>query len=213
VAHAAPTLRFVLDGVTQPEWTCADGAACDLDSQAGVVLFSGAVEDFTINVSTGISYPVLTGVPLMDLISFDIQSMGGGHTLQVMLSDDSFSAGGWFSAKFGGTLTGDGATVQAEAYYDTDNVLFATATGTLIGTMGPFGPGPFAGKLGGEVAPSGPYSVTQVITLTTTGATRQFPTVFSGDFEISVPEPTTVALMGIALGLFGFAMRKPQQLK
>jgi hypothetical protein len=151
-AHAIPTLSLSADG--GPAITCADGAACDTNPNAGVV---------------------------------------GSHTLQIALSDTGFDIyGGRITTDFGGTLSGMGGSLAYGAYYDAGNALFGQ--GTLIGT-GSSGPGAYSGSADGGWSPNAPYSVTEILTLTTGGGL----TVFSGDFSVNVPEPGTLALIGLAL--------------
>lgn len=191
-AHAIPTLSLSVDG--GPAITCADGAACDTNANAGAITFSPSIGDFAINVTTGLSKPLLTGGdPLMDLNTVNVQILGGAHTLQIALSDTGFDIyGGRITTDFGGTLSGTGASLAYSAYYDAGNALFGQ--GTLIGT-GSSGPGAYSGSADGGWSPNGPYSVTEILTLTTGGGM----TVFSGDFSVNVPEPGTLALIGLAL--------------
>jgi len=191
-AYAIPTLSFSVDG--GEAITCCD---------AGVVTFSQSLGDFFINVTTGLSKPILTGgSPLMDLNTVNVQMWGGAHTLVIAFSDTDFDIyGGRITTTYGGTLNGTGASVEYSAYYDAGNALFAQ--GTLIGTGGS-GSGAYSGYADGGWSPNGLYSVTEILTLTTGGG----QTVFSGDFAVNVPEPGTLALIGLALLGFAAAYRR-----
>src|SRR5262245_18482062 len=83
-AHAAPTLSLSADGAA-PTF-CADNASCDLNPVLGAVTYLGSVGAFQINVTTGLSKPLLTGGnPLMDLNTVNVVS-GGPHELVIMFS-------------------------------------------------------------------------------------------------------------------------------
>jgi hypothetical protein len=192
-AHAVPTLSFSVDGGGVN--TCADGDACDTNATVGAVTFIQSLGDFSMNVTTGLSKPILTGGnPLMDLNTVNVQMFGAAHTLTIAFSDTGFDIyGGRLSLEYGGSLSGTGASFQQSAYYDAGNVLFGQ--GTLIGSAGS-GSGAYSGSADGGWSPSGPYSVTEILELKSSGSGL---TVFSGDFEVNVPEPGTLALVGLAL--------------
>jgi hypothetical protein len=203
-AYGVPTLSFKVDGGATT--FCADNAACDLDSTAGVVAVVAPLPGgFTVNVTTGATKPTLgtAGQPHMDLNSINIQSTGGTHDLTLGFSEVGFTkAPTGLTGLLGGALTAPaGSTVTAEAYYHTGNTLFGL--GALAFSMGPFGPGAFSGTASGAGPASGPYSLTQYLKLHTTG-----PANFSANFDLSTPEPASVALLAGILLVTGFSLRR-----
>lgn len=224
-AYAVPTLSFSVDGAVPV--TCADEDACDivigtdgvvsisagLDVVAGNTVFTTpGTGTYSLNVTTGITKP-FPGFDLpstrMDLNSVNVQGLvAGTHTLTIMFSETDFtSLIGGLVGGFGGTISGGGSSVAASAYFDEGNTLFALTT--LSATSGPLAAPAFSSSFAGAGPLTQPYSVTQVLEITTDGPGA----AFSGDFELNmVPEPASVALLGGALLLtFGALRRKFSQ--
>lgn len=199
VAYSA-SLSFSIDG--GPATVCADGAACDINSNAGVVTFTGSFGPFAVNVTTGVTKPVYPGTH-MSLSSVNMQVADpGSHTLVMMFSETGFGEMADFVADFGGTLTDNGSTIAAAGYFDAANALFNQ--GMFIGSTGPLSGMAFDKSFNGTGSGSALYSMTQVLTLQTTG-----PTNFSGNFELqTVPEPASMTVLGGALLLTMIAVRR-----
>ena len=203
VASAA-SLSFSVDG--GPVTICGDGAPCDINSNAGVVTFTGSFGPFAVNVTTGVTKPVYPGSH-MSLSSVNMQvADAGSHTLVMMFSETGFGEMADFVMEFGGTLTDNGSTITATGYFDAANALFHP--GTLIGSTGPLAGMAFDRSFTGSGSGSTTYSLTQVLTLNTTG-----PTNFSGNFELqTVPEPASMTVLGGALLLaMGVVVRRKSQ--
>lgn len=204
-ARAAAQLQFYYDNVLA--LTCVDDTGCDSSPGApGNLTFVGAIGVFSVNVATGVSKPVSNAPQLMDLNSVQVRAVGGApHTLEVRFSDNDFTGLGRISGHWGGTVTS--GTVSAGAYYDTGNVLGALTTS--LGSMGPFtssgGTAVFAGQLAATPVMSAPYSVTQWVKVE---SGRNQATSVSGDFSLDIPEPASIALVGLSLLGLGVASRR-----
>jgi hypothetical protein len=193
-----------------------DGSVGDLYPLPGVIVFSGAVGPFFINVTTALSKPILGGPNLAQIDVNDVSVSGGAGTLKIMATDTDFTLPDQelfpivLTNAIGGTT---GGTVSAQAYLDEGNGEFVTVGAHTTGPQGPFGPGAFSGTSTFTVVPhlggAGPFSLTEVLTITHTAGVH----VTSFDKELSasvVPEPGSVAgLVGIAaFGLIGWFYRR-----
>lgn len=191
--EATPSLQL-FDGSTTI--TIADGSGSDLNGVTGAVTFVGGLDSlWTVNITSGLTNPVLGSltVPHLQLASQDSSSAAG--TLTVMFSEIGFSSLSLpFQAFSGGTAFG---TIQYRTYIDTSNTLFATALGTStqLTDSGSVGPGAFSNNQStGAIGGAGPFSLTQVFTITHNAAGASQTTGV-----LTVPEPTSLVLLGLAL--------------
>jgi hypothetical protein len=173
-----------------------------LNSAIGAVTFSGAVNNFIINVSTALSFPVLgtPALPTLDLNSVNLSSASTGGSLSVAASQTGYTGSlGNFQLGIGGTTPG---SVSTQAYLSSTNNLFATST--LLGSLGPF-TGAFSGTTGGSYSTTSPFSLTTVANITHPGG------ILATSFNVSMqlPEPASLLLLGSGLTIFGLlGMRK-----
>ena len=138
----AATIIELSDGVDTV--TVTDGGFGDLSATPGVVVFSGAVGVFDVNVTTGLSFPLLGSLsePVMDLNSVNVSS-GSAGTLTVKLTTTDYTGPliADTTLDTGGTTNG---SITVESFVDTSNAAFGTATPT--GTLGVFSDGAFSGS-------------------------------------------------------------------
>ena len=203
VGSAAPSHAMLM-------LTVSDGTTTDTVndlSNSGGATFMGAIGAFNFNVVTGTSMPLIgsAALPTLDLNSIDITSRGGsGGTLTFKLTDtDYIGVPGTthFYDAVGGTLTGVGSSFQVKTFMDCSNTAFGTTTALTSET---FTGSAFSGSQDAYVAScGGHYSLTQLATLTLPGSA-----MYSGDSNLSVPEPSTIALFGAGLLGLGFALRR-----
>lgn len=163
----------------------------DPNGLVGVVNFIGSVGGgaFTVNVTTGLSKPVIGPPSGIDLNSVNVSS-GGGGTLDIGFGDNNFTFTGTSSVvnAIGGVTAG---TVSTQYFVDPGNNLFVGQSGS----QGPFGPGAFAGTASFNAVGLGtPFAISEIATIThATAGTTSF------NMETTVvPEPTTLVLLGTA---------------
>mgnify|MGYP001259478315 CR=1 FL=1 len=202
-ADATPTLS-ISDGSTTV--TVVDNGVGDFNAVTGGVTFIGTIGNFLLNVSTGVTYPALGSPanPEMDLNSVDVTSASGGGTLTLKFSVVGFSSPLGFTAEIGGTI-GAGGSLSYNTFLSSTNTLFAQTT--PLTSLGSFGPGAFSDTTSGIAGGVGPFSLTQVVTLTLPNA----GTGTSFDARLAVPEPASLLLLGAGLAGLGIWRRRSVQ--
>ncbi|MES2694379.1 MAG: hypothetical protein V4773_12960 [Verrucomicrobiota bacterium] len=201
LAHAVPQLMLT-DGINTV--IVSDNGVGDAQGAAGQVVFVGSIGNWTLNVHSGSTYPVIGSLsnPMMDL-SFNATSNGAGGTLQILFSADGFGpTSGSTLSLIGGTAAALGSVSYA-TYGGTNNTLFSTTN--LLTSQGPFAPGAFSGtQTGGSINNAGPYSLTQIVSITHSQGTFQS----TGDALLQVPESgTSILLLGAGLTGLGLVAR------
>ena len=182
----------------------AKGASNAADSSAGdgFITFNGAVGAFSVNVTTGISKPIIgsASVARIDLNSVNVSGAAGD--LEIMLTDTDFTLAGTqaiLSNEIGGTTDG---TVTTTHSLDAANVEFGSSA-----QLGPqqFGPGAFAYTTSTGALLAGPFSLSNNVLIqhTDAGQITSFDSLTQ-----AVPVPGTILLMGLGLLGLSFAGRR-----
>lgn len=191
-ANAVPAISVEVVGASPI--VVYDNAAGDESSKLGVVKF-GADDILGWDISAkGHDHTIVPNVSHMD--TYDISSANGG-TVIVKFSDSGYQSSSEIVrilAGLGGFSSGN-AQLYYDVFVDDTNALFGEKTKVGGGWLDLGLGGIPAVNFGAEVGPmSGPFSLTLVVALKHAGAAST-----SINFGAKVPEPGSLALLGLAL--------------
>ena len=183
--------------------TIADNGVGDLNAALGQITSIDAPIDFTMTVNSGST----TSIPSMDLSSLDITSTAAGSLVVKLTETDvtkSSPTTHWLT-QFSGNWVGGAGSAELQTYMDPGNAQFGQAVplADLTGSSSPFALSSAITASGG-----GPFSITEVLTITAQAAGETFS--LDGSL-VDAPEPASVGLVGAGFAGLGWVRRRQRK--
>lgn len=196
-SEAAFRLRMMDESGATWDVDVTDNGAGDSNPLVGAITFIGSIGNWTANVTTGFSEPVLLPGHL-DLNSVNASSASGGQLIIELTDTDYTGPAVDYNFEVGGTTHGT-ASFEAAGTNSNGEFDFSNSTGALL-----FGSSPFAGSSLLNSGGADPYSLSirAVITHTSAGSTS-----FNAALN-PVPAPAGLILAATALPFVGLLRRR-----
>jgi len=170
------------------------------------LMISKSIGTFTMN---GEINGLVTDPLSMDLTSWNVSS-GAGGTLTIIASATGLDTPIWpgFLSQFSGNFSGAVTSVTLQTYLSTSNTMFDT-TGILLSSLTGTG-SPFATYGNSNATATGPFGITEVMTITTSGqATLSLDGSIASAPEIDAS--SGIAAIALLLGVVGLVSERRRQ--
>lgn len=197
-------LVMTLDDLINPSIIIMDGGSGDMNGTTGAITFIGATAGITTSTITATGAPLTNGVNTVGVDISGVHSVGnagGGELLITVVDTQPLPAGpGILSSEIGGTISDIGA------------VGHVANAGSAITVLGDFTTSPFSGMTSSPlVHGGGDITVTSALKVAIDGGVvsyNVFTDVTVEPDQMVIPEPATLAYLGISLGALGLRRRR-----
>lgn len=201
-AASSSQAAFILTIAGSGTTTVVDNGVGDLAGTSGAIAWFGIIDGYSVSFASGTAADDPFNLHLTATVS------GNGNALNALTfsltKTDITAAPGLTSVNGGGGSYGivPGGSYSWASYVDASNTAFGTAT--QVASLS--GAGYSSGVATLDLSPA--YSSTLIATFDFSGASTIGQFTASTDFGTNVPEPASIALVGLALLGAGVASRR-----